>query len=128
MENTLIVSPCCGKDEMSRQRFGEEDCGMVDKARVTELIYSAIDEYNDGLPEGHGLVKAPDTPLYGRESHLDSLGLVSLIVDVEYAVGEEYGCTITLTNDRALSQRGSPFRTVSTLADYIVQQMEKTNA
>ncbi len=101
---------------------------MVDRARVTQLIYLAIDEYNEGLPEGHGLAKCPDAPLYGQGSHLDSLGLVSLIVTVEQAVAEEYGCEVPLANDRTLSQKGSPFRTVRTLADFIAQRLETQNA
>jgi acyl carrier protein len=101
---------------------------MADQARVTELIYAAIDEYNEGLPEGHGLAKCPDAPLYGPGSHLDSLGLVSLVVTVEQAVAEEYGREVPLANDRTLSRQGSPFRTVRTLADFIVERLETENA
>jgi acyl carrier protein len=60
-----------------------------------------------------------ETALFGPEGMLDSLGLVALIVDVEEAIAERSGVAITLGDDRAVSQRSSPFRTVGSLADYI---------
>jgi acyl carrier protein len=59
------------------------------------------------------------TALFGPEGILDSLGLVALIVDVEEAIAERSGVAITLGDDRAVSQRSSPFRTVGSLAEYI---------
>jgi len=49
-------------------------------------------------------------------------------VTVEQAVAEEYGREVPLANDRTLSQQGSPFRTVRTLADFIAQRLETQNA
>jgi acyl carrier protein len=65
------------------------------------------------------LVSAEESILFGRGSSLDSLGLVSLIVDVERLFEEEHGVVLTLADDKAMSQKASPFRTVETLADYI---------
>ena len=65
------------------------------------------------------LVPAEESILFGRGSSLDSLGLVSLIVDVERLFEEEHGVVLTLADDKAMSQKASPFRTVETLADYI---------
>lgn len=59
------------------------------------------------------------TPLIGEDSVFDSLGLVNLIVDVEQRFQEARGIAITLADERALSQKTSPFRTVSSLVDYI---------
>jgi acyl carrier protein len=64
------------------------------------------------------------TPLYGRESALDSLDLVSLIVDVESALSVSYNVEVTLASERAMSQKRSPFRSVETLANYIIEVME----
>jgi len=59
-----------------------------------------------------------ETPLFGREGFLDSLGLVTLMVAVEQAIEDELGVSVSLADERALSQRTSPYRTVGTLADY----------
>ena len=62
-----------------------------------------------------------DTYLIGGNSLVDSLGLVTLVTDLEQKLNDEYGFALTLADDRAMSQRNSPFRTVGSLADYILQ-------
>jgi acyl carrier protein len=59
------------------------------------------------------------TYLIGPGSLLDSLGLVRLIVDLEQRLQDEYGISLTLADERAMSQKNSPFRTVQSLAGYI---------
>ena len=59
------------------------------------------------------------TTLIGRQAVLDSLGLVTLLVDLEQRLDEVHGLAVTLADERALSQKHSPFRTVHTLTDYI---------
>lgn len=57
--------------------------------------------------------------LYGEGGFLDSLGLVTVLLEVERLVEERYGVSITLADDRALSSRASPFRSVDSLAAYV---------
>jgi acyl carrier protein len=64
---------------------------------------------------------AADTRLIGREAVLDSMGLVNLIVEVEQRLEEELDVTIVLADERAMSQKNSPFRSVQSLTDYICQ-------
>ena len=61
------------------------------------------------------------TVLVGPEATLDSLGVVSLIVEVEQRLEMEHEVSVTLASDKAMSQRSSPFRTVGVLADYICE-------
>lgn len=61
-----------------------------------------------------------DTALFGIGGWLDSMGLVTLVVEVEQVLAERYGLRVTLADDRAMSQRNSPFRTVGTLVAYIL--------
>lgn len=61
-----------------------------------------------------------DTVLVGNDAVLDSLGVVQLIVEVEQRVEQEHSVSVTLANDKAMSQRNSPFRTVGVLADHVV--------
>ena len=83
------------------------------------VIYKAIEAANNLSDAPEPLVSAEETIIFGRGSSLDSLGLVSLIVDVERLLEEEHGVVLTLADDKAMSQKTSPFRTVGTLADYI---------
>ena len=59
-----------------------------------------------------------DTALFGEGGLLDSMGLVSLVIAVEQAIEERYDLSIGLADEKALSQKNSPYRTVRTLADY----------
>ena len=68
------------------------------------------------------------TALFGTNGILDSMGLVTLIVEVEQTLADRFDITITLADDRAMSQRSSPFRSVGTLADYILQNLGTTHA
>jgi acyl carrier protein len=61
-----------------------------------------------------------DTVLVGTEAVLDSIGVVQLIVEVEQRVEQNHGISVTLANDKAMSARNSPFRTVGVLADHVV--------
>lgn len=61
-----------------------------------------------------------DTVLVGTDAVLDSLGVVQLIVEVEQRVEQRHGVAVTLANDKAMSARNSPFRTVGVLADHVV--------
>jgi acyl carrier protein len=62
-----------------------------------------------------------ETPLFGPDGILDSMGLVSLIVALEQALEREHTISVSLADEHALSQRRSPYRTVGTLAAYAVQ-------
>ena len=68
--------------------------------------------------ENEQLVVAPTAPLFGPDSSLDSLGLLSLLLDVEDEL-HSAGRPVMLSDDRAISQRRSPFRTVASLVEYI---------
>lgn len=61
-----------------------------------------------------------DTVLVGQAAVLDSLGVVQLIVEVEQRVEQAHRISVTLANDKAMSQRNSPFRTVGVLAEHVI--------
>ena len=90
-----------------------------------QAIYRAVDEINEQLPKGRRLDKSPETMLFGKSGRLDSLSLVSFIVEVEQQVQEEFGVAITLADERAMSQQNSPFLTLQTLSEYISLLLEE---
>jgi hypothetical protein len=93
---------------------------MLAKNNVLEIILRALQSLNDELPEGNKFVSGPSTPLFGSNATLDSLSLVSVIVDVEGDVSAALGRSISLTDDRAMSQEVSPFDDVQSLLNYIM--------
>ena len=96
---------------------------MANQATVIEIIYRALRNLNEELGDDKRVALSPETKLFGPDASLDSLSLVSVIVDVETAVSDEFGRTVSLTDDTAMAQEVSPFSNVTTLADYIVKQL-----
>jgi len=88
------------------------------KKKIIEIISNSIEEFNENSSDKIP-VKGPGTVLMGNESKLDSLGLVSLLITVEQYIEDELEKNITIADEKAMSQKHSPFRTIGTLADYI---------
>jgi D-alanine--poly(phosphoribitol) ligase subunit 2 len=91
----------------------------VSNKKIENLIFNAVEEINNQLPDEKQLIKSTKTTLFGREGNLDSLGLVNLVVTIEQNIEDEFDVRITIADERAMSQKHSPFRTIGTLADYI---------
>ena len=85
------------------------------------MIFTTVDEVNQLLPPGQQLKKSVDTVIFGGEGRLDSLGLVTFIVAVEQKIAETFGTSLTLADEKAMSQKNSPFRSIGALAGYIEQ-------
>ncbi|PCJ22157.1 MAG: hypothetical protein COB04_01215 [Gammaproteobacteria bacterium] len=50
---------------------------------------------------------------------LDSLGVVFLLTELEERLSDQLGVDIVLADERAMSQKTSPFRRVNTLIKYV---------
>ena len=98
---------------------------MVDNSRVQKAIFNAIEDLNQQSPENMQLAKSIDTVLFGRSGKLDSLGLVTLIVAIEEKIQDEFGLAVTIADEKAFSQKNSPFLTVGALAQYISTLIEE---
>jgi acyl carrier protein len=86
--------------------------------RIQEIVLGAMRTTNLSRDGNAQLQIAADAPIFGAESPLDSLGLVALLLDIEEALAAD-GCQVVLSDERAMSQRRSPFRTVASLVEYI---------
>ena len=84
------------------------------------LVVKALVTTNLSRIEGQKLEESSTAPLFGSASPLDSLGLVALLIDIEELFAAE-GYSLTLSDDKALSQRRSPYRDVPSLIEYIEQ-------
>lgn len=85
--------------------------------RAAQIVQRAIAEFN--AAEGAQVPSERDTVLLGAGGAIDSLGLVRLVLLVERHAEEDSGAAISLTDEKAMSQRSSPFRTVGSLIDYL---------
>lgn len=94
---------------------------------IEDVVLHALTLANQTRTADHQLAIAATAPIFGSDSTLDSLGLVALLIDVEDLLRER-GCDITIGDERAMSQRRSPFRDVATLVDYIDGVLASTGA
>jgi len=98
---------------------------MTDKVKIDALVFEAIDELNEQLPEEQLLIKSPDTVLLGDSGNLDSLGLVNLIVLIEQKMEEELGFYIALADSINTTQEGNPFETIGSLQSHILLRFQE---
>ncbi|MGH2571216.1 MAG: acyl carrier protein [bacterium] len=94
------------------------------REHVLEIVRGAVAGLNEELkyPELENVSEA--TGLHGDDTGIDSLSLVSLIVDIETEVGSRFGREVVLADEKAMSRRGSPYRTVGALVDFIMEQLD----
>ena len=96
----------------------------VKREKILDLIYSSIKAINEGENKSDPLELKEDTRLLGRESKLNSLTLVTLIIDIEQRLYDELGAEISLTDEKAMSLQRSPFLSVGSLTDYTFSLLE----
>ena len=90
----------------------------MDRQDLVQQIIHAVQDFL--MPDDtESVTVSEETRLLGANGVLDSLGLVSLVLDLEQQINDTLGTTIALADERAMSQTRSPFRSVSSLADYI---------
>lgn len=81
------------------------------------MLKEALEDEGSHDPAAAG----PASPLLGQQAVLTSMSLVTLIIDAESVLAEEHGLDLTLVSEEAFSRRNSPFRTVETIADYVLE-------
>lgn len=96
---------------------------MQDK--VMNIIFSSLQERNDERADNDKFEFNEATVLFGTDGVLDSLDLVSTIVDIEISLASEFNRKISLSDDRAMSAEPVPFTSVSTLAGYIMKVLKE---
>ena len=97
------------------------------RSEIAGLVLSSLESVLATGPDDqpHPVELGEDTCLMGRTGVLDSMGLVTLVVDVEQRLEEEHDIVVVIADERAMSQKHSPFRSVGSLAAYIRQLVEE---
>lgn len=93
-----------------------------------EVVRDAITELNTQRPPDEQIDARLDTPLFGREGVLDSLALVTLLLEVEDRVRHRFDVSVTIMDQRAMSEERSPFGSVAALAHYVDKRVAEARA
>jgi acyl carrier protein len=91
------------------------------KEQIFEITINNVLSLVETFPEIQRFEVNKDTVLFGNGSSIDSLSLVSIIVDLEMIFSTEHGHDILLTDDKAMARENSPFTNITTLVDYIFE-------
>jgi len=92
--------------------------GALTEAAVQDVVLEAMRLANLARDTSAQLEVSAEAPIFGPDSALDSLGLVALLLDIEDGL-RAVGCEVLLSDERAMSQKRSPFRSVPALVAYI---------
>lgn len=88
--------------------------------KIAELLFEAIDIVNKQLKDGDRLPKSGNTALIGKDSQLDSLGILNFITTTEELIEEAFDADIALMeNEDILFSEDGPLRSIDTLSKYI---------
>lgn len=89
--------------------------------KIYKIIVETI-KNEDGILDHKNIL--PETDLFGGKSDLDSLGLVALIIALEQNIEDKIGVSLTIADEKAMSLKNSPFRTVQSLEKFLIDKLQ----
>ncbi len=87
--------------------------------RIRKIVLATVHQMGESDDKESLQNPTLDTKLFCKNGGLDSMGVIFLVTELEERIGEEFSINLTLADERAMSQRTSPFRTVASLVKYI---------
>lgn len=95
---------------------------MEHSQKIQKLVQDIVHELGEERDNQLLMTASMDTRIFGH-GYLDSIGVVHLVSELEEELAGEFGLDIVLADDRAMSRKTSPFRTVRTLCAYIEERL-----
>lgn len=89
------------------------------KEKILNIVLQQLIEIGEDQDIKELINCKDNTPVYGTRGLIDSMTLVLLVTEVEEAIELEFDKIVSLVDEKAMSQKNSPFRTANSLADYI---------
>lgn len=83
---------------------------------ISEILNQALKAFSVELPADYTSIH-----FIGPTAVLDSISLVSFLIEIEMLVFEKFKFKIVCLSDKALSRSQSPFRDYLTLKNYIME-------
>ena len=96
---------------------------MSEKKAIEALIIDSVKSLAEDFQIDSLINPDAATLLYGIDGPLDSMALVNLVADIEDAISEKFSVFISLADEKAMSARHSPYRSVTSLADAVLERM-----
>lgn len=90
----------------------------MERIAIQKTVFEAMELSNQSREASAQISISADTALFGTEGCLDSMGLVALLIDVEDLLADQ-GQMVSLSDEKAMSSKTSPFKNVQSLVTYI---------
>lgn len=101
---------------------------MVLRESLSRCVRDALEEVNATREVSIPTDDVADLYLYGQHGVFDSLQLVNFMIIFEEKIAERVGAAVSILSANAFSGRVSPFRKVSTLLDYVSEELARAPA
>ena len=98
------------------------------REQIVSIISDAINDLNDELDYDHLRDISAAAPIFDGDDSLDSLSLVSLIVDIEARVEDSFATEVVLASEKAMSMKNSPYRNVASLTEFVLEELANSQA
>jgi acyl carrier protein len=93
--------------------------------KIFTIIKEAVTELNEELDYDSLKNVSEETSVFGGDDGIDSLSLVILVTDIESVIFDELDQTISLADEKAMSMRNSPYRSVGALLEFALSKLEE---
>lgn len=100
------------------------DGGLKVTERIQGVVVAALEEINLTREEKIPTDQVLDLCLYGDSGVFESMYLVAFLSLVEENIEDEFGTEVSLTSEKAVSRRVSPFSSVRRLIGFIEEELE----
>ena len=91
------------------------------REEVKTIVLNALTNTVNDMTDINNVELNESTHLLSEGSFIDSLALVSFIIELESTFADEFDINISLTDDNAMMRAKSPFNNVKSLVDYIYE-------
>ena len=91
---------------------------------IVKVIHQAIDEHNKLNPEELKIGKSLGTVLMGSQGELDSLGLITLLVQIESNINEEFKTDISIIDENLFADDQEAYKDIKSLSEYIFSKIQ----
>jgi hypothetical protein len=98
------------------------------QANTIGIVEAALRRQDALLPEPIDLSRGADSPLYGPDGQVDSLTLVTALVDIEEQLHAQFGCTLHLADVSDLPADATPFASFGALCAHVDARLAAVQA
>lgn len=92
---------------------------------IQNIIKDAVEELNEQLETEKKIEFNPEVRLIGKQSSIESMDFVTLVTIIEELISDRLNKDIRIVSDKAFSCERSPFHSIGTLTDFVIELVKE---